>query len=221
MGKRRLTTIKFPEFEKFDIDKQIEFIENETRKLLKKLPKLRKNLSTYDDVSDELYNLEPEQLRIYGETYAKALRGGELTTPSSKEGFNRFINQLINYNSKSIKQIAIETAERRMDSFMKNIHEHGSQAEIQYADYLYSMMTDTDKISFTRSKYFLDNDNWGSEQFAKFSEDVTGEYSIMTMKLELFMISKGHETKNIYNIKYHGENKVVTRKSSTKGQKRS
>ena len=220
MGKRRLTTLKFEEFEKFDIEKQAEIIERETRKLLKKLPKIRKNLSAYDDTSDELYNLEQEQLELYGKTYASALRGGELTTPSSIEGYQRFVKQLLKYNSKSIKELAIDTANNRMESFMKNIRENGSLAEIQYAEQLFSQMNDYDKIAFTRSKYFLDTDNWGSEQFSKFTEDYTGEYSIMTMKLELFMISKDKNTRNIYNKTYHNTDEVVSRKSSTKGQKR-
>lgn len=202
----------FEEFEKLDIEKQAEIIENQTKQLLKKLPSLKKNLSLYDDTTDELYNLTPDELSLYGETYARALRGGEISTPSSKLGYKRFVKRLLNYNARSIKELAVEYANRRMDSFMDTIRKNGSLAEIEYAESLYDQMSDEDKIAFTRSKYFLDTDNWGSEQFMQNFQD--SEYSMMTLKLELFMMNKGYSTDNIYNQAYYGSDAKTIRPSS-------
>lgn len=209
MKKLKLT---FEEFEKFDIERQAEIIEKQTKQLLKKLPSLKKNLSLYDDTTDELYNLTPDELSLYGETYARAIRGGEISTPSSKQGYQRFVKRMLNYNARSIKELALEYANRRMDSFMNTIRENGSLAEIEYADSLYKEMSDADKIAFTRSKYFLDTDNWNSKDFKKaFQED---EYSMMTLKLELFMMSRGYHTDNIYNQAYYGSDEQTVRPSS-------
>lgn len=209
MKKLKLT---FEEFEKFDIEKQAEIIEKQTKELLKKLPSLKKNLSLYDDTTDELYNLTPDELSLYGETYARAIRGGEISTPSSKLGYQRFVKRLLNYNTRSIKELAVEYATRRMDSFMDTIRKNGSLAEIEYAESLYDQMSDEDKVAFTRSKYFLDTDNWGSEQFMQNFQD--SEYSMMTLKLELFMMNKGHSTENIYNQAYYGSDANTIRPSS-------
>ena len=213
---KKVKLLTFEEFEKFDIEKQAEIIERETKKLLKRLPSLKKNLSLYDDNTDELYNLTPDELSLYGETYARAIRGGEITTPSSKLGYQKFVKRLLNYNARSIKELALDYANKRMDSFMETIRNNGSLDEIQYAEQLYEEMTDEDKIAFTRSKYFLDTDNWGSEQFIQDFQDA--EYSMMTLKLELFMMNKGYDTDNIYNQAYYGSD-AKTNRPSTRGGK--
>lgn len=213
---RKLKPLTIEEFEKFDIEKQAEIIERETRKLLKKLPTLKKNLSLYDDTTDELYNLSPEELSLYGETYARAIRGGEISTPSSKMGYKQFVKRLLNYNARSIRELSLEYADRRMDSFMETIRNNGTIEEVEYAEELFDQMTDDDKIAFTRSKYFLDTDNWGSEQFIQEFQD--NEYSMMTLKLELFMISRGKDTENIYNKAYYETDDVISRPSSRGGK---
>lgn len=213
MKKEKIT---FEEFEKFDIEKQAEIIEKQTKQLLKKLPSLKKNLSLYDDATDELYNLTPDELSLYGETYARAIRGGEISTPSSKLGYQKFVRRLLNYNARSIRELAIDYASRRMDSFMETIKNNGSLAEIEYAEKLFEEMSDDDKIAFTRSKYFLDTDNWGSEQFIQAYQD--NEYSMMTLKLELFMMNKGYDTENIYNQAYYNSNEMTNRPSSRSGK---
>lgn len=213
---KKLKLLTLEEFEKLDIEKQAEIIQKETQKLLKKLPSLKQNLSLYDDTTDELYNLTPEELSLYGETYAKAIRGGEITTPSSKLGYRKFVKRLLNYNARSVKELAVEYASKRMDSFMETIRNNGSIAEVEYAEELFAQMSDDDKIAFTRSKYFLDTDNWSSEQFIQEYQD--NEYSMMTLKLELFMMNKGYDTENIYNQAYYNSD-AKTIRASTRGGK--
>lgn len=213
MKKVKLT---LKEFEQFDIEKQADIIEKQTKQLLKKLPSLKKNLALYDDVSDELYNLSYDELSLYGETYSRALRSGEISTSSSKQGMTRFVQKLLNYNRKTIKELAQEYAEKRMDSFLETIKNNGSMAEQDYAQELIDALSEEDKIAFTRSKYFLDTDNWSSEQFLQEYDDE--EYSIMTLKLEQFMMTRGYSTSNIYNQAYYGVNTNTLHPSSRGGK---
>ena len=188
----------FTTFSKWSAEKQARYIERETEVLVKRLPSLKKNLQMYGEISDELYNLEPSELRQIGETYASAVRTGEITTPASKNAYRRFINQIKKYARRDMARLAQETAERRLESWLDNVKANGSTEEIEYAEFLLEQMTDSQKIGFTLSKYFLDVENWSSEGFIKSTSE--GLYSIQVLKLELFLQNyEGIEDRNIYN----------------------
>lgn len=177
-------------------DEQAEFIERETKNVIKRLPKLKSALQMYGEVSDELYNMSSEELQLIGTTYSRAVRSGEISTPSSKRAYQNFIGKLKKYSRMSIKELAEQTAEMRLQSWLDHVRANGSTEEIAYAEKLIGMMTEEDKIGFTRSKYFLDTENWSSEGFVQ--ELSSGVYSIQVLKLELYMQDKGYVTDNLY-----------------------
>ena len=177
-------------------EEQARFIETETKNLIKRLPRLKSSLQMYGEISDELYNMSREEIELIGSTYSRAVRSGEISTPSSKRAYQNFVNNLRKYSRTSIRELAIQTAEQRLESWLEHVRTNGSVEEIAYAEKLIGMMTTDDKIGFTRSKYFLDTENWGSEGFVQ--ELTSGVYSIQVLKLELYMQEKGYNTDNIY-----------------------
>lgn len=188
-------------FTNWSAEEQAKFVEEETKNVIKRLPKLKSALQMYGEVSDELYNMSSEELELMGTTYSHALRGGEISTPSSKKAYQDFVNKLRKYSRTSIKELAVKTAEERLESWLNHVRANGSKEEIDYAEKLIGEMSDNEKIGFTKSKYFLDVENWGSEGFVQDTD--AGQFSIQVMKLELYLINKGHTTDNIYNTKFY------------------
>lgn len=188
------------DFFKLSVEEQAREIERQTKKLIARLPDLKKNLKMYGEVSDELYNLTEDEISTIGTTYAKAVRGGEISTPSSKRAYQKFINDMRKYTRRSIRDIAVETAEKRMESFMENIRNNSKNPdEIAKAEELYAMMNDSDKLGFTRSKLFLDVEDWGSDQFQKFIQNY--EYSISFVKFQEYMAQRGYSVDEVYEKK--------------------
>ena len=70
-------------------EEQAKEIEKQTKELLKRLPTLKKQLKMYGDVSSEMYNLTSDEVSLMGSSYASAVRGGEITAPSSKQAYSR------------------------------------------------------------------------------------------------------------------------------------
>lgn len=177
-------------------EEQAKAIERETQRLLNRLPSLKDKLSMYNEVSDEMYNLSPEEVEFQGLRQAQAVRTGEITTPTGKQAYNNFVKNLHRYARRNIHDLAVESAEMRMKSWLDNIRSHASQDEIDYAEELVNSMSENEKIGFTRSKYFLDVGDWNSDNFQQYIEEY--DYSIMTQKLELYLKKKGHNTGNTY-----------------------
>lgn len=202
------------DFFSLSVEEQAREIEKETKKLLNRLPDLKRNLKMYGEVSDELYNLSEEEVATIGSTYARAVRGGEISTPSSQRAYRQFINNMRKYTRRSIREIAVETAQQRMDNWLETIRSHASEEEIAYAESLVNKMSDSDKIGFTRSQFFLDTEEWGSEQFKEYMD--SHNFSIMTHKLELYLNNKGYKTKNDYDDGVEG----IKHKATVKGQRR-
>lgn len=203
---------KRPERDFFSLsnEEQAKFIERETKRLVARLPDLKKNLKMYGEVTDELYNLSEEEVTTIGATYARAVRGGEISTPSSKRAYQKFIHDMRKYTRRSIKEIAIETASGRMEDWLNTIKDNASEAEYQYAKELVDGMSDSEKMGFTRSQFFLDVGDWGSDQFQEYLKN--NNYSIMTHKLELYLNNKGHQTQNDYDSGVQGIHHNATRK---------
>ena len=209
------------DFFKLSAEEQAREIERQTKKLIARLPDLKKNLKMYGEVSDELYNLTEEEVSTIGTTYAKAVRGGEISTPSSKRAYQKFINDMRKYTRRSIGDIAQEVAEKRFDDWWKTIKDNASTEELEYCNYLVMQMDDKMKRGFTMSRYFLENANWNSEDtFVKSVSD--GDISMMTLELELYL-EKNHpevNTRNIYNKEIATDGLNVTRQGVLKKKSR-
>lgn len=200
-------------------EEQAKVIEKETQRLLNQLPSLKKNLKMYNEVSDEMYNLTPDEITLQGEVWANAVRKGQITTESSKQAYNKFIKNLTKYARPNIHQLAVETAEQRLDSWLDTLKNHASQAEVDYAEELISQMSENEKIGFTRSNYFLDNSNWNSkESYVK--ETSEGEYSMQTLELELYLEKNTDvNTRSIYNNEVATDGLQKTRRGTRKRRK--
>lgn len=172
-------------FLKLPLEEQAVYIEKQTKELVRKLPELKRRLKMYNDNSDEMYNLSKEEVELQGTTYARAVRGGEITTPTSQQAYKSFIKNLTRYTNSKGYRISVGIMQKRLDSWIKHVEENGSQEEIAYAHKLLDSMSVQEKIEFTKSKYFLDTENWNSEGFIKETE--MGDYSIQVLKLELFL----------------------------------
>ena len=187
-------------FLKLSPEEQAKSIEKLTQELLKRLLTLKKKLKMYGETSDELYNLSQDEVELMGRTYAKAVRGGEITTPSSKKAYNNFISNLRKYTRTDISQLARQTAEVRMDSWLEHINEGSTDADSEYAQELFNSMTEEEKLGFTRSKYFMD-----SSYMYMITEEDGRQYSIQTLKLELYLEEvRGKSTKHIYRTNVKG-----------------
>ena len=188
-------------FLKLSPEEQAKSIERQTKELLNRLPALKKKLKMYGETSDELYNLERDEVELMGRTYAKAVRGGEITTPSSKQAYRNFINNLRRYTKTDLGQLAKETADQRMDSWLEHIKAGSTDADSEYAEELFNSMTDEEKLGFTRSKYFMDS----SYMYAVTEEDGK-QYSIQTLKLELYLEEvRDKSTRHIYRTHVKGD----------------
>lgn len=192
-------------FLKLRPEEQAKSIEKQTAELLKRLPSLKKKLKMYGDTSDELYNLKEDEVALIGTTYANAVRGGEITTPSSKKAYQNFIRNLRKYTRTDIGQIARETADVRMESWLEHINEGSTDADSEYAQELYNSMTEEEKLGFTRSRYFMD-----SSYMYMVTEEDGKQFSIQTLKLELYLEEvRGKQTRHIYRTAVkQGEDKL-------------
>ena len=209
----------FSSFFSWSKDEQAKFIERETKNVIKRLPKLKSSLQMYGEISDELYNMTAEEIELAGTTYSRAIRSGEISTPSSKRSYQDLISKLRKYSRTSIKELAVQTAEQRLESWLANVRANGTLEEIQYAEELLAGMTENQTIGFTLSKYFLDVENWNSDE--TFEVD-TGEgiYSIQVLKLELYLQQyEGHETRDIYNRKVAKDSDTSKPRGYARGKK--
>lgn len=187
-------------FLKLSAEEQAKSIERETKELLKRLPTLKNKLKMYGDTSDELYNLQQDEVELIGQTWARAIRSGEVTTTSSKKAYSNFLRNLRKYSRTDIGQLARDTAQRRMDSWIDHIKEGSTDADSNYAEELLNSMTEEEKLGFTRSKYFMD-----SSYMYMVTEEDGKQYSIQTLKLELYLEEvRGKATRHIYRTNVKG-----------------
>ena len=215
---KKVTFNSLEHFFKLSREEQARMIESDTKELIKRLPRLKKALQMYNEVSDELYNLKEDEVQLMGETYANAVRGGEISTPSSSRAYRRFVQQLRKYTRRSIRELAVETAQQRMDSWLEHVRANGSVEEIAYAEELVAGMSDEQKIGFTKSKYFLDVENWNSEGFVKSTDE--GDFSIQVLKLELYLQTyEDSDTRNIYNRKVATDSNESAIRGSARGRR--
>lgn len=202
-----MAKIDISSFLKLSPEEQAKSIEKQTKELIKRLPALKNKLKMYGETSDELYNLSSDELDLMGTTYARAVRGGEISTPSSKKAYQNFIRNLRRYTRTDISQLAQETANKRMDSWIDHIKEGSNDADYQYAREMFNSLTDEEKQGFTRSKFFMD-----SSYMYMITEEDGKQYSVQTLKLELYLEEiRGKTTRHIYRNKVKGSEEKLRR----------
>lgn len=185
---------------KLDIDtltpEELEkWVEQETKKVIENLPTLKRELSLTDDRSNEFYNLEVDDITLMSRIYRSEIRQGIKST-----GQTNFLKNLEKYGSTPIDELAQDYATERMEDFIESHKAYSTgEEDDEYFQELLDMMTPEDKLGFTRSKYFVSWVEGGSDQLVQFGEDF--EYSLHTMKLELYMESKGYTTRGVYKDK--------------------
>ena len=188
-------------FLKLSSEQQAKEIEKQTKELIKRLPELKKKMKMYNDSSSELYNLSEDELDLMGTIYAKAVRGGEISTPSSKKAYQSFIKNLNKYTRTSVGELAKQSAEERMETWIEHIDASSTDSDREYAHELLNSMSEEEKLGFTRSKYFMDS------TYMYMITEVEGvQYSIQTLKLELYLEEvRGKETEHIYRTHVKGD----------------
>lgn len=202
-------------FFKLSPEEQAKSIERETKKVIERLPTLKKRLKMYGETSTEMYNLNREEIELQGSTYAKAIRGGEITTPSSKKAYQNFIKNLQKYARTDIRQLAQETAQARIESWKEHILASSTDADSEYALEMLSTMSEDEIEGFTKSKFFMD-----SSYMYMITEEDGKQFSVQTLKLELYLEEvRGKTTRHIYRDKVKG-NEDKLRKYTLKRYKK-
>lgn len=171
MGKK--PNLKIP-FKDLDVDKQIQWLIKQTHKVIERLPTLKKELSVYDDKSNELYNMDKSEIELFTNTYAIDLTTGDMS--SDNENLMDYVEQLSKYGDSGIGELRLQATEQRIESFLDSIRKCGaSEEELDYVQSLLDAMTDKQKEAFTKSKLFWDSGEYGSEGIRVFMDmyDVT------------------------------------------------
>ena len=177
---KKIKIYSFEDFTKLNKRNKTKWINQQTRKIIKKLPTLKKYLTMYDDRSGELYTLSKEEIRLFSKVTRSDLEYQRINAP--------YIEDLIRYGNTSATQLLKVATEERIKSFLDNIEKVGGTEEKEYAKQLLDKLSDNQKAIFTKSKYFFDNGNNNSEDFVKFYNEYG--VSVGIAKLEAFLVSR-------------------------------
>lgn len=194
--------IKMPiiSFEDLSTEEQLEWIENQTKKIIRRLPKLKEHLTMYDDKSAEIYNMQPEEIKLLSKTYQFDIKSGG-TLPS----LNNYIQQLTKYSTWTIKKLRTSTTKERIDSFLKSLRAIASEEEIIYVEKLLNSMTMAEKEGFVKSKFYWNGGtpyvDKKSTELEMFSNEYKGEHDSITpatANLENYLNHIGKHIDNWY-----------------------
>lgn len=173
MAKKVITSLAIP-FKDLDVEKQIQWLVEHSHKVIERLPQLKKELSVYDDKSNELYNKSKSSIELFTKSYTLDLATGTITGENAE--LNEFVSQLSKYGDKGIGELRLQATQERIESFKQSIIDSGaSEEEIEYVNSLLDQMSDRQKEAFTKSKLFWDSGVPNSEGIATFMDlyDVT------------------------------------------------
>ena len=183
---KKIKIYSFEDFTKLNKRNKSKWINQQTRKIIKKLPTLKKYLTMYDDRSGELYTLSKEEIRLFSKVTRSDLEYQRINAP--------YIEDLIRYGNTSATQLLKVATEERIKSFLDNIEKVGGTEEKEYAKQLLDKLSDNQKAIFTKSKYFFDNGNNNSEDFVKFYNE--HGVTVGIAKLEAFLVSRKIKVNN-------------------------
>ena len=196
MAKKAVTSLKIP-FKDLEVDEQIQWLIKHSKKVIERLPQLKKELSVYDDKSNEMYNWDKPTIELFAKTYAYDLATGNISKDDTS--LNNFANQLSKYGDKGIGELRVMATQQRIESFKDSLIKAGaSEDEYMYVEELLSRMSDQQLEAFTKSKLFWDNGEYGSEGLRVFLDlyDVTPA----TANLENWCEQHGITTEKRYFI---------------------
>ena len=177
---KKIKIYSFEDFTRLNKRDKSKWINQQTRKIIKKLPTLKKYLTMYDDRSGEFYTLSKEEIRLFSKVTRSDLSYNRINIP--------FIKDLLKYGNTSATQLLKVATEERIKSFLDNIEKVGGAEEKEYAKQLLDKLSDNQKAIFTKSKYFFDNGNDNSEDFVKFYNE--HGVTVGIAKLEAFLVSR-------------------------------
>ena len=167
-------------------EQQIKELERLTEQVLERLPELKHRLVAFDDRSDELYNLTPEEIRLFSKTYISDIEQGY-----SSAGLQDFQQQLYRYGETPLEELETQVANARWESFKEHIRSL-SKEEYDYLLELEKKLDKSDINAFTKSKFFFDGGDYSSKNFVKFINE--HGISVGMAKFETFLESRGIET---------------------------
>lgn len=157
------------------------WIENKTKQLLKRLPSLKKKLSLFDDRTNEFYTLTESEITLMSKVYRGEVASGKLS-----KGGEEFVFNLNKFTTTSTKQLQTEYTNKRFQEWYNYaITNAVDDREVALINELVNGMSEDDKNSFTRSKYFFVNDYVGCTSLDMFEKEY--EISVATAKLENFL----------------------------------
>ena len=165
--------LKIP-FKDLDVDKQIQWLIKQSHKVIERLPLLKKELSVYDDKSNEMYNMDKSSIELFTNSYAIDLTTGDITNDDSS--LMDFVSQLSKYGDTGIGELRLQATEQRIESFIESLSKCGaSEEEKEYVKSLLDKMSERQKEAFTKSKLFWDSGDYGSEGIKVFMDlyDIT------------------------------------------------
>ena len=194
MPKKVTTSLKIP-FKDLDVDKQIQWLIKHSQKVIERLPELKRELTVYDDKSNELYNMDKASIELFTNTYAIDLTTGDIT--SDNTSLTEFVEQLSKYGDTGIGELRLQATNQRIESFMESLSRTGaSEDEIEYVQSLLDEMSDKQKEAFTKSKLFWDSGEYGSEGIRVFMDMY--DVSPATANLENWCEQHGITTQQRY-----------------------
>lgn len=200
-------------FKLLTLQEQMEWVEKQTKKVLARLPTLKKSLRVFDDRSSDIYNLTAEEIKLSSKVYSTQISEG-----TYGEGIENYIEQLQMYGSSKMSSLVKISREKRIASFLENIKSVGGEEEYKYAKKLLNSLTKAEQNEFVKSKYFFDTGNLSSDDFVKFINDF--DVSVGTAKLESFMASIGKLNKENARYFKKGETRIKLGRPKKRGRKR-
>lgn len=187
---KKIKIYSFEDFTRLNKRDKSKWINQQTRKIIKKLHTLKKYLTMYDDRSGEFYTLSKEEIRLFSKVSRSDLSYNRINIP--------YIKDLLKYGNTSATQLLKIATDERIKSFLDNIEQVSGLEERKYAEQLLNKLSDYQKAVFTKSKYFFDNGNPNSEGLVKFFNEYGT--SVAIAKLEAFLVSRRIK---IHNPKFY------------------
>lgn len=183
------------------IDDILNWVDKQTNKVIGRLPELKKELALFDDRSNELYNIDPSELRLMSKVHREKILRGEYDSATES-----FISQIELYSENNFEQLREKLTNERIEDFLEYIpemnglgiyDEDGNElTEYDYVMELIEQMSPQDLYNFTRSKFFVQQGYPPSEGVIEFM-DMYG-VTPATANLENYARMKGYNVRNIF-----------------------
>ena len=122
---KKIKIYSFEDFTRLNKRDKSKWINQQTRKIIKKLPTLKKYLTMYDDRSGEFYTLSKEEIRLISKVSRCDLSYNRINIPCIKD--------LLKYGNTSATQLLKVATEERIKSFLDNIEQVSGLEERKYA----------------------------------------------------------------------------------------